>query len=452
LALYFTWFSTKVFTIFVDQTDGPISPPAQPPVLAAAPPVIASPAAKPAGGSSSWRKAVAVLMSLLLWLFLANGIVSVLDDVCVLGLGRHVFSGINGLVEFLLLPVMVLSYGLVGLTPVVPKRVVVPLVAFTLLTMLAALPVITFWYGQLVLFDLICSFLVALLALWIIHRLNGGWKTGWWPVSEKHLGTRSFSWKNLSLFVLINVFVVAPVSLAFVAGCASVAVNHFTEGFMSLRPGGLYVQARKYARDDGKTVLLFPMAHIAESDFYRNVTQTVSSNSVVLLEGVTDEKNLLVHGISYKRAAKTLHLAEQHEVFKPKQGDLVHADVDVSEFSSNTIVALNLVALIHVQGLNLQTLSALLAYTPTEEMEQQLFGDLLLRRNQHVIQVLQSRLADADSFVIPWGAAHMPGLSHEIEKAGFHVVETRDFVTIRFGGKAKSDAVGGWIRATGSSN
>ena len=55
---------------------------------------------------------------------------------------------------------------------------------------------------------------------------------------------------------------------------------------MALRPVGLTLQARKYVREDGKTILLFPMSHIAESDFYKTVSQSASSNSVVLLEGV----------------------------------------------------------------------------------------------------------------------------------------------------------------------
>jgi hypothetical protein len=173
---------------------------------------------------------------------------------------------------------------------------------------------------------------------------------------------------------------------------------------------------------------------------------------VVLLEGVTDTNNLLTHGISYKRAAKSLHLAEQHEDFKPKQGELVRADVDVSEFSSNTIVLLNVVGLVHREGLNAHTLSQLLNYTPSPEIEQQLLDDLLLNRNQHVLGVLHDRLSDSDSFIIPWGAAHMAGLSREIQKSGFHLVETRDFAAIRFGGKRSNSASSESIQHSEKSN
>jgi hypothetical protein len=129
-----------------------------------------------------------------------------------------------------------------------------------------------------------------------------------------------------------------------------------------------------------------------------------------------------------------LHLAEQHEAFDLQQGELVRADVDVSDFSSNTIVLLNLVSLIHSEGVNVHTLSLMMGYTPSPDVEQQLLDDLLLGRNRHVLGVLRERLPAADNFVIPWGAAHMPGLASEIQKAGFHLVESREFVAIRFGG------------------
>jgi hypothetical protein len=177
------------------------------------------------------------------------------------------------------------------------------------------------------------------------------------------------------------------------------------------------------------------MSHIAESGFYRSVIQSVTSNSVVLLEGVTDTNNLLAHGISYKRAANSLHLAEQHEDFKVELGERVRADVDVSVFSSNTIAVLNLVSLVHSEGVNLHTISLLLGFTPSPEVEQQLFDDLLVNRNRHVLQEFRDRLPQSNDFIIPWGAAHMPGLAREIEKSGFHVVEKHDYAAIRFGGR-----------------
>jgi len=123
----------------------------------------------------------------------------------------------------------------------------------------------------------------------------------------------------------------------------------------------------------------------------------------------------------------------------------VPADVDVREFTSNTIAVLNLVTLVHAEGLNPHTLSSLLQFSPSAEVEQQLLEDLLLKRNRHLLQELFARLPEADSFIIPWGAAHMSGLAREIQKSGFHLVGTRDYVSIRFGGKPGASGGGAWI-------
>jgi len=316
---------------------------------------------------------------------------------------------------------------------------------FVALQCLALIPVAVYDYRWILPFDLLASVLALVLGLVILRWLCPGWRFRWPLVADSHLGTRTFSWWNLVAFVLLNLLVALPVTLGCLWGGASLAVSHFTDGFVALRPSGVVLQARKYIRDDGRTVVLFPMSHIAESEFYRSVAQSVTSNSVVLLEGVTDSRNLLTNHITYNRMAKTLHLAEQHEDFDPQQGRLVPADVDVQEFASNTIAVLNLVTLVHSQGVNPRTLSRLLQFSPTPEVEQQLLEDLLLKRNRHVLHELFARLPEADSFIIPWGAAHMSGLSKEIQKSGFHLVASRDYVSIRFGGKAGTGGGGGWI-------
>lgn len=367
-----------------------------------------------------------------------------MDDGCVLVFGSHLFTTISGMVTGLTLLVVILVYALLGLTPLVPKRLVLPVVFLIAASFLATLPTAIYCYRWILKLDLIASCLTVALALGLLRWLQGGWNIRWPLVADKHLGARSFSWWNLAAFVLLNLCVALPATVAYVGECASLAVSHFSDGFVALRPSGVVLQARKYERADGRTIVLFPMSHIAESDFYRSVEQSVTSNSVVLLEGVTDSLNLLTNHISYQRAAKALHLAEQHEDFDPKQGRLVPADVDVREFTSNTIAVLNLVTLVHSQGLNLHTLSLLLQFSPSEEVQQELLEDLLFKRNRHLLKELFARLPQADNFIIPWGAAHMSGLAREIQKSGFHLVGTRDYVSIRFGGKAGGGGAGGW--------
>ena len=399
------------------------------------PPVITSAPAGSAGNSASFRNFVAVCLSLCLGLFLVAGTVSLLDDSLVLFWGQHLFTLASGILAFVTFFLLLLIYGLMGLTPIIPRRVFLPVIIFTGLGLMAVFPTLIYGYNQILHLDWLLSFLQVVIVLVICRRLQRGGRFRWSVVEVRHLGSRAFSWRNLSVFLLLNVFVLAPALVAYLAFSASLAVSHFTDGFLTLRPGGLILQARKYVREDGKTIVLFPMSHIAETDFYQAMAHSVSSNSIVLLEGVTDEHNLLTNRLSYKRAAKALGLGEQHDDLNIRQGELVRADVDIQEFSSNTIAILNLVALVHARGLNANTVSLLLNCQPTPEVQQQLFADLLLKRNEHVLKELWRRLPDSDNFVIPWGAAHMSGLAEEIQKSGFHLVETHDYVSIRFGHK-----------------
>ena len=432
--LYFTVISTKAWPVSNDQAGTP-PPPIAPPPLVPPPalPLLAPepPVARPGGG----RRFLATFLGLYLALLIAGATLNLVSDLCVGLLHLTVLDFFSTAVGLFTLLGALVVYGLMALAPMVPKRIFLPATLIIPGQLVLALPVLIYFYDWPRLIDGLLSGLTVAVGWVLLRWLQGSWKLRWPLVAEYQLGVRPFSFPHLGWFILLNLLVALPAAGLYLAGCASLAVSHFTEGFVHLRPAGIILQARKYVRADGRTVVLIPMSHIADSDFYRSVSGSVSSNSVVLLEGVTDTQNLLTNGLSYRRAARALGLAEQHEAFKVTEGKLVRADVDVQEFSTNTIALLNLVALVHSQGINQRTLALIEQCSPTEEMQQQLLEDLLLRRNQHVLQELFSRLPQADSFIIPWGAAHMPGLSHELQKAGFHLTGTRDYLSIRFGSK-----------------
>ena len=406
-----------------------------------APPILST----PAHPKSSGGQFIARLLSGFLLLVLTSAGVALLDDSGNWLLGRHFLSLLSGLLGTLALLATLFVYLLMGLTPIIPKRIFLPVVAVMALPFYAVLPVVIYHYDWLRWMDgilALCSGLVCCLSL---RGLHGTWRLRWPLVRAAHLGARGFSGWNLLGFVLVNAFVVLPGSAAYLGLCAGAAMSHFTDGFVQLRPAGIVLQARKYTRADGRTVVLFPMSHIAESDFYRSVAQSVPSNAVVLMEGVSDTNQLLTTRLSYQRTAKSLHLAEQHAAFRIERGQLVRADVDVQNFSTSTIAMLNLVSQVYAEGLNQHTLTQLLRYSPTDEGQAQLLDDLLVKRNQHVLGELQARLPGAGHFIIPWGAAHMAGLAQGLEQAGFHLVSTRDFVSIRFGGKPRSNGKTDWV-------
>jgi hypothetical protein len=320
------------------------------------------------------------------------------------------------------------------LTPMIPKRWFLPLTLFYPASQLAFVPFMIYCFGGLQSVAWGFSCIQVILGLGILYWIRGGLKFHWPLVPVDQLAGRGFSWWNLSAFGLANVFGLLPATFIYLFLCTALAVNHFSEGFMALHPGGLTVQVRKYVRDDGKTIELFPMSHVADAGFYRKVSQTFPTNSIILMEGVSDRKNLLTNGISYKRMAKFLGLAEQKVTFGHGRGKMVRADIDVDQFSTNTIDFLNLIMLIHAQGVNAGNVLRLMQYSPSPDFEEQLFDDLLRKRNQHLVEGIQSHLSQTDNIMVPWGVAHMPGIAREIQKSGFRLDETREFMVIRFRG------------------
>jgi hypothetical protein len=378
----------------------------------------------------------AVVLSLGLGLFLTDAFLSLADDSLALCFESHFLRVFRGSVGVFAMLLALVIYGLMGLTPLIPKRLFLPLTLYYPVAQLLILPVFIYGSGHIQLALCGLSLSQVMVGLWILHRVRGGFRVRWPLLTESQLVGRRFSWLNLWAFLLVNGLLLLPAALAYVALCTSLAVAHFSEGFVALRTEGLVVQERKYVRDDGKVIQLIPMSHIGEPDFYQKLAGSFPTNSIILMEGVTDDRSLLTNKLTYERTAASLGVAEQQKVFRPR-GHRVRADVDIAQFATNTIDFLNLVTLVHVNGLKPQTVLELMRYSPPPHFEDQLLEDLLRKRNRQVVAEIQARLPQAEHFTVPWGAAHMPGIAQEIQKLGFHLVETRDHVAIRFGSAGK---------------
>ncbi|MEI8290814.1 MAG: hypothetical protein WCH99_15205 [Verrucomicrobiota bacterium] len=395
--------------------------------------ILPPPLPVPARTPSSLRPVVSVLLSLCLGLFLADAAISLADDSLNLLFGSHPLSLMRGLVGVLSLLLALVVYGLMGLTPLIPKRLFLPLTMFYLVSQLALVPSLIYFYNRLSLVVWLLSASQVILGLGILHRLRGGLKLRWPLVPEEQIGTKRFGWANLIAFLLLNVFLLMPVVVAYLGLCAVLAVGHFSDGFLAVRPNGLTVQVRKYVRSDGRTIQLVPMAHIGDSGFYQKLTQSFPTNAIILMEGVTDENNRLTNKVSYQRMATALGLSEQHEKFSPPPTQTVRADVDVGQFSANTIALLSRVMRLHKEGLTAKNLLTLMQYPVPPGLEYQLFDDLLTKRNAHLLEKIRDQLPLSETIIVPWGAAHMPGLAREIQKTGFRLVATEDYTVIQFG-------------------
>ena len=381
---------------------------------------------------------MAILLSVGLGLFLADGVISLTDDSLILLFDVHVLAVLRGLVCLFALLAILAIYGLMGLTPMIPKRLFLPVTLFYPLALLTAIPLLIYHYDRIQRAAWGISFAQVVIGLIVLGLAQGGRKIHWPLVPEPRLGARRFSWLNLTAFGLANLCGLLPAVIVYLMFCTSLAVGHFSDGFLSLHPGGLSAQVRKYVRNDGRVIQLVPMAHIGDAGFYRQIARSFPSNAIVLLEGVTDNQNLLTNKISYKRVATKLGLAEQQKEFKPTGAELVRADVDVEVFSTNTISLLNLIMRVQAKGLNAETLRELMQCQPSPEEQAQLLDDLLAKRNQHLLTEIRNRLSQPKMLIVPWGAAHMPGIAKEIQKSGFHLDTTQEYRLIRFRGFGKA--------------
>jgi hypothetical protein len=412
------------------------SEPAAPPILTSLPPVggvpppLTPPPTPTPGAPRSW---LAIVLSLFVWIYLVDAVVSLADDS--LGLANiHALTTFRLLTGFVALFMSLLVYVLMAFMPVIPKRWFVPLALSGLVLMLVDLPLGIYYYQQAGLVSWLTSLFQVVFGLVVLYGLKNfaGGRLGWPLIPAARLAGPGFGWRNLVAFIGANLLGLLPAMVLYLYLCTSMTIAHFSDGFLTLHPGGFTVQARKYVRNDGKTIQLFPMSHVADADFYRDITRAFPSNSIILMEGVTDEQHLLTNEISYKRLAKSLGLAEQHEAFAPKWGKIVRADVDIDQFSTNTIAVLNLAMLIHTHGLNSLNPQDLMSYTTTPDLPDELINDLLRKRNAHLLAEVRNHLTQTDYIIIPWGAAHMPGIAQGIQKEGFHLEETHDYWVIRF--------------------
>ena len=94
----------------------------------------------PSKGFSSFRQCVAIFLSICLGLFLTRGKLRLLNDSLVLICGLHVLTVPSGILSSISLLLLLLVYCLMGLTPIIPKRVFLPIALFFLLALLALFP------------------------------------------------------------------------------------------------------------------------------------------------------------------------------------------------------------------------------------------------------------------------------------------------------------------------
>lgn len=340
---------------------------------------------------------------------------------------------------------------LVLATELVPKRIILPMLGYLWLGVYVSLwpfpdHVVPWVSGA----SNILQVLLGAFLAWKFRAPGHAWKA---PFAARE--GRFFRWQYtvIGWFALQVASLVALVAIFFEV---SALISATTGGYVRLRPNGLYLVERQFKEGD-REVRLSGMMHIATEEFYDDVLPKADPKlpSVVLLEGVTDDKNLLDDNhLDYTRVARLFQLTAQSEsTFSrkayaraklhnhPKDDSPVemeewgddnftsheyrHADVDISNLRPKTIAyIITLSRLMEAPTwrdilLELQDPSSPIN---DSDAQAQVWDDILHARNRRLIAEIQSALPDFQRIIVPWGAAHLSEIERWLK--GQHFVQS----------------------------
>jgi hypothetical protein len=266
-----------------------------------------------------------------------------------------------------------------------------------------------------------------------------------------------FSLRNTLIFGAANLFVIPFALVLFTLYAVNSYMEVNTSGFMRLGPDGLHMTERVYRRDN-KTIRLAAMIHVGEKEYYEDMVGSIApGRTIVLAEGVTDDKKLVRNRLDYGKFAGILGLTSQENMrfngrmignlekpsLQPKaegkketaeSADILRADVDISSFRPQTIHFLDALGK-HLRE-NASMVKGLMSFNTwaekniTPQTHQIIMDDILYARNKEVIRHLRKALQQYDTIVIPWGALHMPEIEAEVLKLGFELRQEQERVSI----------------------
>jgi hypothetical protein len=395
-----------------------------------------------------------VFANLFLVLFLADGGVSLLDELVSLISPVVLLSGVRHVLANAVIVMAVPVYLCLGIDRRLPKRVFLPLILFLFWCSLAPWLFPAFAGNRT--YGLLAAAVQVVLGMLPLSRFRkGGARSVTMPPAM--FAAPWFSLKNTLTFGAANLFVI-PLALAMlVLSAANSFMAGYTAGFVRLAPGGLYMTERVYRRDN-RTIRLAGMIHVGEKAYYDELERSFApGRTIVLAEGVTDDGKLLRNRVDYGRVAGFLGLTTQDTMhFRgrvieegaleaprlPLRGggaepaDILNADLDVSSFRPPTLLFINSIGKYLRESPSLvKGLLALNAWTEkniTPDMQEIIMDDILHRRNREVIRHLGKVLDRYDTVVIPWGALHMKEIEVEVLKRGFVLQKERERVSIDF--------------------
>lgn len=386
-----------------------------------------------------------------LLLFLADGIISFLNEMLVVYPNTTLLSGIRSISFWVVIAVSIPFYVCLGIDKRLPKAIFLPQLIFVFwsLFQLWPLPVmldravypLPMAFGQILLGT------VPLLYL----RTKAGKH---FLLPPEMFSSSLFKLKHTALFFAVHLVILPFILIYMALAIASLQLDKKTGGYARLRPDGIRMMERIYRRDN-KEIRLVSMIHIAEKAYFDEVIESIpSKKTIVLAEGISDRYNQLATRFSYGDLSHNLGLTSQETmVFQGKfieadevrqaaataDGETYHilwADIDIDEFNPKTIEFLQIIGRNLLSGASfsegIRTYLAWVRENSPHFTPHTIMNDILYRRNQEVINHMESVIEYYDTIVIPWGALHMPEIESAVLQKGFLLSRIRERIGIDF--------------------
>lgn len=365
------------------------------------------------------------IVNIYIILFIVEGIVSLVNAMTGRLLGIQPLSIFQGMIAPIVFVLSFALYFIMGGTRGFPKRFLLPMILISIWAgLFFALPVPM--YLGIHNTELLLSIVQPCLAIGAIVILRRSSDNKYWLYDRSAFEQFVFRWKRFFGFAVVNVIVIIPLIGVYLVLSVGAGISHLSHGFVHLGFRGISVEARTYLYE-GKNVILLPTAHIAQAGFYDELVASLPvENTLVIPEGVTDKEKLLKDGLGYSKLASSLDLEAQNNQSIVADRDKKFCDVDISDFSKETIACLRSVAGVLQQWSRGNREMALLQMVSIQEPDSKLLlRDVLELRNQRVNQCISDYLQAYDNIVVPWGAAHMPGIERNILASGGTITERR---------------------------
>ena len=257
---------------------------------------------------------------------------------------------------------------------------------------------------------------------------------GSWFLPESAFEAAEFSWAFTARVAFVETVLLVPACIVYVAVCLNLMLEWTSNNFLHLRMHGLTVEARTY-EVAGKSVYLLPTVHIASPSFYKDLMRGLpaANNATLLPEGVTDRSGRMKTGLSYTGAAKSTGLSEQPDFTHDMPGLVRHFDADVVEFSESTLLFLNAAARSFEQTNRQDWVGALATLNSLPPADfKQLKHDIIDLRNAKVVTGIAESLRNSNNVLVPWGAAHMPGIEQELLNFQLKKVSSRELTVLEW--------------------